>query len=492
MSADADGGAGPPAAAEVTGRRQRAAGGQPPRPHGRRFSGLATDPLPDEPDRPAGGPASLGPVWAGRGRGRAGESPRLFVADATAVVLDWARRRQLGAGSATGIALALAGIAATWLSAGHAGALRGAVALWGSYLVLAAGRSLAREPAEFAAPPAGGAAAVPGRWLTALGLSLVQAAAIAGLVLGAHTAARPAPWTLGTALLGLVTARAVMTACSVPPGFAALPPGTPAGRAAAAAVTMAPGGQLLVIGVVTPVWGARTALLVLLGWAIASLAYGLAGQAAPLAASDASRTRPTALIRRLRDDGALARRLGALVQGKLVPLPPALLGLAAVTALAVVGLHDLSAPLFVGPAVVLLLAAPGSASPHAGRADWLLPVLLAGAQVLFLQAVGAGAPVPGPVTFVAVAALALRYADLCCAYRPVLLAMPRRGARPSREHGSELGWEGRVLAAGLFAAAGLALPGYLALAAWLVLLTGAKLVRSCLAEPASELSAGPA
>lgn len=490
MSTDRDG-AGQAGAAEVTGRRQRTAGGDSPRPHGRRFTGPAGEVLPGEPGEPAGGPASLGPAWAGRGRGRAGESPRLFVADATAVVLDWARRRQLGAGSATGIALALAGIAATWLSAGHAGALRGTVALWGSYLVLAAGRSLAREPAEFRAPPAGGAAAVPGRWLTALGLSLVQAAAITGLVLGAQ-AARPAPWTLGTALLGLVTARAVMTACSVPPGFAALPPGSLAGRAAAAAVTMAPGGQLLVIGVVTPVWGARTALLVLLGWAIASLAYGLAGQAAPLAASDASRTRPTSLIRRLRDDGALARRLGALVQGKLVPLPPALLGLAAVTALAVVGLHDLSAPLFVGPAVVLLLAAPGSASPHAGRADWLLPVLLAGAQVLFLQAVGAGAPVPGPVTFVAVAALALRYADLCCAYRPVLLAMPRRGAQPSREHGSELGWEGRVLAAGLFAAAGLALPGYLALAAWLVLLTGAKLVRSCLAEPASELSAGPA
>ena len=46
--------------------------------------------------------------------------------------------------------------------------------------------------------------------------------------------------------------------------------------------------------------------------------------------------------------------------------------------------------LLIGPAIVMLLAAPGSAHPHTGRFDWLVPVLLLGAQFLYLAAVGTG------------------------------------------------------------------------------------------------------
>jgi hypothetical protein len=107
-------------------------------------------------------------------------------------------------------------------------------------------------------------------------------------------------------------------------------------------------------------------------------------------------------------------------------------------------------------------------------------VLLLGAQVLYLAAAGEGARVPGPVIFALVAALLVRYAELASSDRPVFLTRPRRHFSWGREYGTELGWEGRVLVAGLAAALGIATVGYLALTAYLALLIGAKIVRSCL------------
>jgi hypothetical protein len=282
-----------------------------------------------------------------------------------------------------------------------------------------------------------------------------------------------------------VAVRNVMTACSTPYGFSH-PPASTTGKIAAAVVTMAAGGRILVIGVVAPIWGARTALLVLIAWAISSIGSGLGGR--PAADVAPAGTGPdgggpvaaSATLLRLRDDGALARGLGALVRGNVLPLPPAILGLAAVSALAALGLHGLPGALTIGPAIVMLLAAPGSASPHSGRLDWLVPVLLVGTQVLYLAATGEGERVPGPVIFALVAALLLRYTELACSGRPVFLTKPRRRFRWGREYGTELGWEGRVLFAGLTAAVGLATAGYLALTVYLALLVGAKVVRSCL------------
>ena len=146
------------------------------------------------------------------------------------------------------------------------------------------------------------------------------------------------------------------------------------------------GGRFLLVGIVAPVWGARAALLALLDWAIVSIGYGIAGRVAAGVTGragrrgQAGRVAAQSKLVRLRDDGALARALGLLVQGNLMPLPPAILGLAAIAALAFLGLHGLPGALMIGPAVVMLLAAPGSAHPHAGRFDWLVPVLLLGAQ----------------------------------------------------------------------------------------------------------------
>jgi hypothetical protein len=127
--------------------------------------------------------------------------------------------------------------------------------------------------------------------------------------------------------------------------------------------------------------------------------------AAPDEADDVSGS--SGLVR-LRDDGALARGLGSLVRGGLLPLPPAVLGLAAIATLSLVGLHNMAGALTIGPAIVMLLAAPGSGHPHNGRFDWLVPVLLLSSQLLYLSATGRAAGVPDPVIFALLAALLLR------------------------------------------------------------------------------------
>jgi hypothetical protein len=356
-------------------------------------------------------------------------------------------------------------------------------ALWCGYLVLIAGRLVARKASR---ADADRRVAGPARWLAAIGGSVAEAAVYAGLAAGAAVQRYPGVWALGLAVVGLVAVRKLMTACSTPYGIGH-PPESVLGRSCAAAVTMAPGGRILVIGLVAPFWGARMALLVLLAWGISTVGYGLAGRAVPYAAVDCGGEDGSAAasgsLLRLRDDGVLARYLGGLVRGSLLPLPPAVLGLAAVTALAVLGLHGLPGPLLMAPAFVLLLSAPGSANPHLGRFDWLVPVLLLSSQVLYIGAVGAGGRVPGPVVFVLAAALLVRYTDLACAQRPVLLVKPRRRGSPPREYGTAMGWEGRMLFIGVTAAVGAATAGYVALTAYLVLLVGAKGVRSWIMSP---------
>jgi hypothetical protein len=180
---------------------------------------------------------------------------------------------------------------------------------------------------------------------------------------------------------------------------------------------------------------------------------------------------------RLRDDGVLARGLGSLVRGGLLPLPPAVLALVAIAALSGVGMH-LAGALTIGPAVVMLLAAPGSGHPHDGRFDWLVPVLLLASQLLCLAATGRAAGVPGPVIFALFAVLALWYLDLASPERPVLLTRPRSAAARPAERGTGLGWEGRLLLAGFGAAIGIATVTYLALTAYLGMLICLKVVTS--------------
>ena len=446
----------------------------------------------------ARGPVPLAGPAAGADVGsRAPAEPgSAFLTDATRMALAWAQERNLGLSSACGISVALAACASAWFSAGtRSDIVRGVAALWGGYLVLLAGQRLAGTARlrPDASSAAGGAASAGQRrasstaWLAALGGSLAECVVYAGLAVGAAAERWNGVWTLALAVLSLVAIRNLMTVCSTPPGFGEHSDSA-FRRISEAVLTMPVGGRVLLIGIVAPIWGARATLLALLDWAIIAIGYGIAGRAAPGVAAMAKGSvlarplRERSLLLRLRDDGGLARKLGALVQGNLLPLPPAVLGLAAISALAVLGLHGLPGALTIGPAIVMLLAAPGSANPHAGRFDWLVPVLLLSSQFLYLMAIGLAVRVPGAVIFVLGAALLLRYTDLACPGRPVLLAKPRHADGESAERGSGLGWEGRSLLAGLAAAMGIATFAYLALTAYLGVLICAKVVTSCLAS----------
>jgi hypothetical protein len=386
-----------------------------------------------------------------------------FLTDMARQAQAWAHRRSLGLSSACGISIALAACAATWFSAGtRADNLRGAAALAAGYLVLLAGKSLA-QTSEVAAST---------RWLAALGACLAECAIYAGLAAGAAAAHGPGMWTLAVAVLGLVSVRELMTTCSDPPGLDGRSDTTFQGLARAA-LTMPLGGRLLLVLITAPTWGARVSLLALLDWAIISIAYGIAGRAVPALAEN-----PARLVG-LRDDGVIARTLGTLVRGQLLPLPPAILGVAGVATFVLLGLHGLPSILIVGPALVMLLAAPGSSNRHSGRFDWLVPILLLGAQMLYVAAAGLASGVPGPVIFLLSGALLLRYADLAFPGRPVMLVSPREPGSDPVERGSRLGWEGRLLIVGVAAALGIATYAYVVLAAYLGLLLCAKAVARC-------------
>ena len=231
-------------------------------------------------------------------------------------------------------------------------------------------------------------------------------------------------------------------------------------------------------------------------------------------APDAADRQRQAAVLRQRDDGLLARWFGQLVRGQLMPLPPALLALAAVAVLAHLGLRDLPGLLILAPALVMLVAAPGASHRHDGRFDWLVPAVLQGAQYVYIAALGFAAGVPAPITFLLCVTVALHYADIGSAGSPVLLAARRAGsppadrragrrapgqparprrsfqqrlgyqrpdrrpaasppagtgaaARPPAEQGTWMGWEGRMIVVGLGAAMGVAMFAYLALAGYL-------------------------
>jgi hypothetical protein len=190
----------------------------------------------------------------------------------------------------------------------------------------------------------------------------------------------------------------------------------------------------------------------------------------PVTRSDASRTETTAggalagqantqatareVLLALRDDGAAARWAGRLVQGALIPLPPALAGLVATSLLAILGVRNLAGFIVLTPPVVMMLAAPGSSHRHDRRFDWLVPVLLALAQYVYLAPLGFALALPGPVIFAACALIFIWYTG-------VIAAAVGSGG------GTSVGWETRMFTIGLATTFGLAAFGYVGLAAYL-------------------------
>jgi hypothetical protein len=139
-----------------------------------------------------------------------------------------------------------------------------------------------------------------------------------------------------------------------------------------------------------------------------------------------------------RGDGWLSIRIGQLVGGRLLPLPPLLVGLLVTGMLAALGLRNLPGILIFTPAEAMLLAALGSSHPHNGRGDWLVPPLIQAAEYVILAELGFATNLWPPATFALIAAVGLRHLDL--AYRAL-------GNLASGADTRGLGWEGRLLLA---------------------------------------------
>ncbi len=80
----------------------------------------------------------------------------------------------------------------------------------------------------------------------------------------------------------------------------------------------------------------------------------------------------------------------------------------------------------------------------------------------------------------------MHYADLAVPDRPVLLAKASQPGERRWPRGTGLGWEGRLLIAGLAAAVGIATFAYLALTAYLAVLICVKIVTSFAARGQAE------
>ena len=380
----------------------------------------------------------------------------------------WASRRALARTSLTGIELACALCAAVWFSAGTPlSALAGGVALGGGYLArrvggqltvgafegwLAGGCALAGELAVYAGLAAGVAPGQPRVWALATAAALLLGMRkVARLIRPARFPAAAPGWSPGAAdddagLLAGGTGHAIAV-------LAGRLLGLPAGERAA------------VITVTAAFYGTRMSLLVLVCWGAVALAWAVAGprpgaapqpgSAAPLAPGQPGQTG----IAAARDDGPLARFAGGVVRGQLVPLPPAVAGLTATVLLATLGLRDLAGLVLLTPVAAMLLAAPGSAHPHDGPLDWLTPLVIQAGQYVYLAALGFAKGVPGPLIFALTALVALRQLD--AAYRA-------RHPMPAGDPRGGIGWEGRMLVAGVAGMLGVATVCYLALVVYLI------------------------
>ena len=163
-------------------------------------------------------------------------------------------------------------------------------------------------------------------------------------------------------------------------------------------------------------------------------------------------------LRGYRGDGRIAVWIGKWVKGKVPPLAPLFVGLLVTGVLTALGLGNLSGILLLTPVEAMLLAAFGSWHPHDGRSDWLVPPLLQAGEYVFLAEIGYAGHVWPPLTFTVVAVVGLRHLDLAYRVRGGLATgIDRRG----------LGWEGRMIIAGIAAVVGIVPLAYSALALYL-------------------------
>ena len=227
--------------------------------------------------------------------------------------------------------------------------------------------------------------------------------------------------------------------------------------------------RLLAVGLAVLLAGPRAALLVAVVLAALGLLYVLVRPSDTIQAGISS-------IAGYRGDGPLSAWIGGFVKGRLPPMMPLTVGLLVTCMLAALGIGNLPGILVLTPAEAMLLASLGSSHLHDGRRDWRIPPLLQAGEYVFLTAAGYAGHVAAPVTFGLVAVVALRHLDM--AYRarnrvPLSWFMSKARTRLPRADWRGLGWEGRMIIAGVALLFGLAPLAYAALAIYLGLLSAA-------------------
>jgi Family of unknown function (DUF5941) len=420
---------------------------------------------------------------------------RLVVEPVAAATAAWLARRQLTPAALYGIALGLGLLSAVWFADPSTRArVVGAVVLLGSLAAGRAGSLLAAcEPSrERRRNPAvdwlGAASGLLSEFAVYAALAVAShptsptspatpagpagpAAGLTGLdgVYGAHlkntlvaTLGGPGTagvWRLAVAAMVMLGLRRIAWLCYE---AAARSPANPypgsVRRIAEQVISLPAGERYALIGATVILAGPRLTFLVLLAWGVVAVGY-LLTRPVPDPAEGAAA--PDGRLAAYRGDGALAHRLGGIVRGNLPPLFPVFVTLFVACVLAALGLATLPGALILLLVIVMLFPSLGARHRHDGRLDWLAPPLIQTGECVFLAALGFSRHVAAPLVFALVAGVLLRHADL--AYRArVGLGIPtdRFG----------LGWDGRMLLAGLAAAVGLAPFAYAVLAGYLWLL----------------------
>ncbi|WP_343447904.1 DUF5941 domain-containing protein [Micromonospora schwarzwaldensis] len=186
-----------------------------------------------------------------------------------------------------------------------------------------------------------------------------------------------------------------------------------------------------------------------------------------------------------RDDGPLVRTL-PVARRPLALAVLAALGAAALLGWALWAVHgggDLPGWAAVLALVLLLGAAQGSRTPHAGALDWLVPAALRAAEYLFAVAVGVAGRAPAWLIFGYVLVLTLHHYDLTA-------RLEKRQSAPPL-HVATLGWEGRSLLLAIALIAGIASVALATLGAYLLVVFVASVVLAWVVLPARARGGAP-
>ena len=229
------------------------------------------------------------------------------------------------------------------------------------------------------------------------------------------------------------------------------------------------GERFAAISITAAVASPRTTFVVLLAWGGLATAYTLAGRLLrsmlPMAANAASllSSDRAGALATYRDDGPLARALGASL-GRRLALSGAVLALIGALPVLVAALAvGADAPVGVAAAVVgwfVVFAGLSAGRPHTGRLRWSAPPAVRAGEYTALVWIGAIAGAPAlPAAFALLCALAFRHYDLIYRLRH------RSVTPPAWVDAVGLGWDGRVVAATVLLAVGALPEGFVAAAA---------------------------